>query len=41
MYYTRWIEKEGVKVEADLYTLMVGSSSALRDLHKISLVVNP
>ncbi|MGA7722173.1 MAG: glycoside hydrolase family 3 C-terminal domain-containing protein [Ignavibacteriaceae bacterium] len=38
---SRWIEKEGVKVEADLYTLMVGSSSALRDLHKISLVVNP
>jgi beta-glucosidase len=38
---SRWVDGTGFTVEPDLYTLMIGSSSALKDLQKINLVVKP
>jgi len=37
----RWIEGKGFSVEADTYTLMIGSSSSCHDLLKIDLKVKP
>lgn len=37
---SRWIDDKGFNVESDSYTLMVGSSSDLKDLHTINLVVS-
>ncbi|MFA6457411.1 MAG: glycoside hydrolase family 3 C-terminal domain-containing protein, partial [Bacteroidota bacterium] len=35
----RWIDGKGFSVEPDTYTMMIGSSSAEKDLHTIRLVV--
>jgi beta-glucosidase len=38
---SRWIDEKGFIVEPDTYTLMIGSSSALKDLRKINLIIKP
>ena len=37
---SRWINGKGFSVEEDNYTLMLGSSSEEKDLHRINLAVN-
>ncbi len=36
---SRWIDGKGFSVEADKYRIMIGSSSAEKDLHQIDLIV--
>jgi beta-glucosidase len=38
---SRWIDEKGFKVEPDVYSIMIGSSSSIKNLKQINLTVKP